>query len=92
MSAKSQESPEFVAAADLLWHRMSTLGLAPSAVAQAEPQLFCNLQSCCVRCDSRDRCTFDVSRADADRSWINYCKNAKLLCSLAEVWSLRELL
>jgi len=78
-------------AADLLLHRMSALGLAPTAMARTEPEILRDLKRRCVRCDCRELCRMDLFRSEADRSWVEYCANSVLLNALTEVWSLRAL-
>jgi hypothetical protein len=76
----------------LLERRMSVLGLAQTAIARTDPDIFDRLRGLCARCECRDLCKGDLRHQLSDRTWCDYCANAPLLNALTEVWWFRVLL
>jgi len=74
--------------ANLLRHRMATLGLDPRELARTDPGTARELQRLCATCDSRGRCGLDLGDRFTDArsmDWNNYCPNAKALRVLSTI-------
>jgi hypothetical protein len=78
-------------AAYLLLRRMIELDLDCNEVARTEPQMFQDLQTICVSCDSRQQCARDLERNPDDVVWHDYCPNVAQLKMLSALpWSSRQ--
>ena len=63
-------------AADLLYQRMSVLGLSPSDVEGIAHSLMRDLQRTCSNCHEKGTCRKDLAAHPGDPVWQHYCPNA----------------
>jgi len=74
--------------ADLLLRRMAALDLDRKEVAQAQPQIFRDLQRVCTLCENHRQCTRDLLRDSSSSTWEDYCPNVATLKALNAIqWS-----
>ncbi len=71
---------------DLLFHRMSMLGLDPAVIERGDSAAFKELKTRCVTCDVRDACVVDLKRDPNNPVWESYCPNSAMLNGLTEAW------
>ncbi len=68
--------------ADLLLHRMATLGLDLDEVSRIT-RTFQDLQRVCSLCESKRRCARALASDSANPAWKDYCPNAATLVALS---------
>ena len=76
---------------ELLYGRMTTLGLDLDAVEIGDRYTFDTLRQRCAKCDQHDGCAIDFRRDPNNPVWESYCPNAALLNALTELWWLKLL-
>ena len=75
---------------DLLYCRMSMLGLDLPAIEARDPELADQIKRRCTLCDFRDACAVDLERDPNNPVWEAYCPNSATFNSLAEtLWLTR---
>ena len=68
-------------AADLLYRRLSALGMDSEKIKAVVPEVMRDMQRCCSECISKRRCAGDFDAYD-DSRWRDYCPNAGTLAFL----------
>ena len=69
-------------AADLLYQRMTALGVTRSDVERISQGWMWKLEENCKFCDEKGSCEKDLANRSDDPSWQDYCPNAKRLESV----------
>ena len=69
-------------AAELLYKRLDSLGIAQAEVA-ADPDLVRELQVRCACCDSKEQCAQELAQGVKAADWEQYCLNEATLSALA---------
>jgi hypothetical protein len=64
------------AAADLLYQRLSALGLTRADVERVAHGLMRDLERTCACCNEKGVCEKDLARRPEDPAWKGYCPNA----------------
>jgi hypothetical protein len=72
-------------AANLLYERMSTLGISREDVERAAHGLMRDLERTCACCNDKGVCEKDLKSRSDDPGWKNYCPNAVSLQDLAKL-------
>ncbi len=70
---------------DMLKRRLASLGVAEEMVAAREPEIFRHLRTSCASCEYPEECASDLCGATLFPGWEEYCPNAALLNSVAEL-------
>lgn len=70
-------------AADLLYHRMSEMGLDPKII---DGTVLRDMQRCCSLCDNKALCAHELEDKPKQASWPSYCPNKDTLEALGRIW------
>jgi Family of unknown function (DUF6455) len=71
-------------AADLLYRRMSDMGLDPKKI---DAVIMRDMQRCCSLCDNKELCAHEIEDKPKQASWPSYCPNKDTLESLSQLAS-----
>ena len=71
-------------AADLLYRRMSDMGLDPKKIGAV---IMRDMQRCCSLCDNKELCAHEIEDKPKQASWPSYCPNKDTLESLSQLAS-----
>jgi hypothetical protein len=75
---------------DLLYCRMSMLGLDLPAVEAHDPEIADQIKQRCTLCGFREACAVDLERDPNNPVWEAYCPNSATFNMLAEtIWRAR---
>jgi hypothetical protein len=84
-AGEAPDPPRYHYDASLLFRRMAALQIDRDELASDDPLLFGELQALCTLCRSKERCVLDLAEGNENRSWREYCLNAKTLDALGAV-------
>src|SRR5207248_3229916 len=70
--------------ADLLEHRLGSLGLSARELARSAPAQLRDMERLCTLCESKGRCARDLANDPSDPAWRQYCPNHEALVALGQ--------
>lgn len=70
--------------ADELPRLLHTLGIEEADLARSEPAVLRDMERVCAQCGSKSRCTNDIERGVAARTYGDYCPNTVTIESIGK--------